>query len=232
MGQGDAGRGDERLLGGLCGHAGPGGLAYHALGRAAGRGRRPARLLADPPPLPALALHSAAAMVGARQRRSDVRETVNEGAEEEPLNLAALLLIINQAGQEQQDELPEEEEEQEDGEGNKDTISSAAERQAAARVRVRRAMVAAAMAERRAAADASLLARSEVIRWLRGASPAPVTERWGVWLRWAGALCLGCAVILGTVWLPVTFAFGLFSWAYPLLMLPSSLSPPSGSSGL
>lgn len=157
-----------------------------------------------------------AAMVGARQRRSQPQP---ETSGEEELDLAALLLIINQGGRTEEEGEPspadtEREEEEQDAQA------------ASARVRLRRAMVAAAMAERRAAADASLMARSEVIRWVRGRNPAPVRPAWA-WLRWCGVGCLLLAGLFGAVWTPVTLAFWLYSWAYPLLMLPYCFDTPA-----
>jgi hypothetical protein len=163
-----------------------------------------------------------AAMVGGERRQQDGASSSAREEEEEALDLEALLLIINSAGSVEQ---------QQPAADAADDANAPTEREAAAtaRVRLRRALMAAAVAERRAAADASMLARSEVVRWLRRnpeLPPAPVQHRWA-WLRVCGAISLGLALIASLLWLPITLAFWCYSWLFPLLLLPSCFDDAS-----
>jgi len=164
-----------------------------------------------------------ATMVGAQQRRSGNQRRspeVDSGAEEQA-NLDALLLIINQ-GENNADH----DDADDSSEDNTSANSNAS--QQAARVRLRRAMLAAALADRRAEADERMLARSEIIRWMRNHNPAPVRRRW-LWLRWLGALCLGCSALHAVLWIVVTATFWVYSWFYPFLMLSTCFATDSGS---
>jgi len=86
----------------------------------------------------------------------------------------------------------------------------------ATRARMRRALLAASIQQRREAADANLLARSEIVRGIR--SHGESTMRTGnCCLRVAGTLGLGLGALLGVVWIPVTACFWVFSALYPFL---------------
>ena len=93
---------------------------------------------------------------------------------------------------------------------------------------MRRALLAASIQQRRAAADADLLARSEIVRGLR--SHGESTMRTGsCCLRVAGTLSLACGALLGALWIPVTVCFWLFSVFYPFLNLHRCGSDAAGS---
>merc|ERR1711939_574693 len=77
-------------------------------------------------------------------------------------------------------------------------------------------MGAASIQQRRAAADANLLARSEIVRGIRNHEESTMSTG-NCCLRVAGTLSLACGVLLGALWIPVTACFWLFSMVYPFL---------------
>ncbi len=150
-------------------------------------------------------------IVGAEHRGGTSNASnVANSAEEEELDLESLLLILNQpvadAADGAMDDVAEE------GTPVENHIEDAA----ATRARVRRALLAASIQQRRAAADADLLARSEIVRGIRNHGES--TMRTGsCCLRLAGTLSLGCGALLVAVWIPVTVCFWTFSALYPFL---------------
>ena len=153
-------------------------------------------------------------IVGAEHRggtqRGDPSNTAT-GAEEE-FDLESLLLILNQptaaAGDAAADGAMEE------GIPTEDRTEDAA----ATRARVRRALLAASIQQRRAAADADLLARSEIVRGIRNHSESTMGTG-SCCLRVAGTFSLASAALLGLAWIPVTACFWMLSALYPFLNL-------------
>lgn len=164
----------------------------------AGRGDR-ARVEAD-------IVTAWAAMVGSVVQHNGVGEPRAQTNSENQQDLASMLLIINGTEQTSTDSTAAAHEPQ--------SPPSAAE----VRVRLRREMVANALANRRSQADASMLQRSEVVRWLKGAG-TPVQPRW-IWLRHAGLAALGLAALMMVFWFPITLIFWIYSWFFPLIQLP------------
>lgn len=130
--------------------------------------------------------------------------------EHEELDLESLLLILNQPAGDGAIV------ERDDDSGSEDTVNPVAEDAAAARARVRRALLVASIQQRRQAADADLLARSEIIRGIRNHGES--TMRTGnCCLRIAGTVSLAVAAVLGAAWVPITAGFWVYSALFPFL---------------
>lgn len=135
------------------------------------------------------------------------------GAEEEELDLESLLLILNQPAAGNADAVEGAADDAvEEGTPDEDRVEDAA----ATRARVRRALLAASIQQRRAAADADLLARSEIVRGIRNHGESTM-DTGSCCLRLAGTLSLGCGALLVAAWIPVTMCFWIFSALYPFL---------------
>ena len=151
-------------------------------------------------------------IVGAEHRGGTLNPPNAATGADEELDLESLLLILNQPAAAAADAAVDGA--VEEGMPAEDRTEDAA----ATRARVRRALLAASIQQRRAAADADLLARSEIVRGIRNRSDSAMGTG-SCCLRVAGTFSLACAALLGLAWIPVTVCFWMYSALYPFLNL-------------